>query len=408
MRNARFRASASQTGHCGSAWHRLTLLVLAAQCLGGHVPLPRKAPHDGGKLSRLSDSFDFGRSGHNIQILDDGRLLVAGGAWGDLGGEQWAEIIDSKISKINTLEKPMAHLRSGATQAKLPDGRIMLIGGAADFDDALGTTDIFDPKSDKFIEGPAMAEARAGHASVTLPDGRIIVFGGSNGDNFSGSAEIWEPATGSFRTLSSQMKTARSGHTATLLNSTTVAIIGGETSPAEKTAGDDAGYLAEIELFDIPTLSFIPETYRLQTGRTFHTTTALDENRILIAGGLSAPQQGTDHIEIFDLRTKTVVFGGLLTGARALHTGSRLRDGTILFAGGVGQGTPLASTERCTVSNSDEVLCSAGPKMSITRWMHAATLLPDGRLMISGGLSETPERKRKRSGPSRRLEIFTP
>jgi hypothetical protein len=359
MRNARCRASASQTGHCGPAWHRLTLLVLAAQCLGGHFPLPRKAPHDGGKLSRLSDSFDFGRSGHNVQVLDDGRLLVAGGAWGDLGGEQWAEIIDSKILKIDTLEKPMEHLRSGATQAKLPDGR-------------------------------------------------IIVFGGSNGDTFSGSAEIWVPATGSFRTLSSRMKTARSGHTATLLNSTTVAIIGGETSPSEKTTGDDAGYLSEIELFDIPSLSFLPETCRLQTGRIFHTTTAVDENRILIAGGLSAPQQGTDHIEIFDLRTKTVVFGGLLTGARALHTGSRLRDGTILFAGGVGQGKPLAGTERCTVSNSDEVLCSAGPKMSITRWMHAATLLPDGRLMISGGLSETPERKRKRSGPSRSLEIFTP
>jgi hypothetical protein len=384
------------------------VLLIPTQSLVGHAAALDIERDSTGRFIKVSDRFAYGRSGHNVQPLDDGRILVAGGAWGDLGGEPWAEIIDPKTSKISTLSKPMAHLRSGAAHAKLPDGRIILIGGAADFESALNSSDIFDPKTETFVAGAEMAEARAGHAAVAVSDGRIFVFGGNNGDEVSSSVEVWDPSTSSFKRINARMNQPRSNHTATLIDNRTIVIAGGETQAAEAHQENQTNFLDSIELFDIQTQSFHQKSYRMQTGRVYHSAVRLDDHRLLIAGGLSADRQGTDFIEIFDLTEGTVSMAGLLNAARSLHTGSLLSDGSLLFAGGVNQGMPLSTTERCRFSGQVEINCLTGPKMSITRWLHAATPLPDGRIMISGGLSETPEKNRKKGGPSRSLEIFTP
>ena len=68
-----------------------------------------------------------------------------------------------------------------------------------------------------------MAEARTFHTETLLPSGKVLVVGG--GDENS-TAEVYDPATGSF-SITAGMEIGRSGHTATLLPNGRVLVAGG-------------------------------------------------------------------------------------------------------------------------------------------------------------------------------------
>jgi hypothetical protein len=75
--------------------------------------------------------------------------------------------------------------------------------------------------------------------------------------------------------------------------------------------------------------------------------------------------------------------------ARAVHTATRLEDGTVLVAGGfgAGEGDVFASTE--VYSPGDAF--TDGPAMTVPRYGHTATLLRDGRVLIAGGFGTSGE-----------------
>jgi hypothetical protein len=67
----------------------------------------------------------------------------------------------------------------------------------------------------------------------------VLMAGGYNGSNFLASAELYNPATGTF-TPTGSMSTPRVFHTATLLNNGMVLMAGGNS---------DSGTLASAELY---------------------------------------------------------------------------------------------------------------------------------------------------------------
>ena len=82
------------------------------------------------------------------------------------------------------------------------------------------------------MEAPAVlaecfnAASRDGHTGTLLNNGQVLVAGGTDGGADLASAELYNPATGSW-TFTGSMSSPRNAHTPTLLASGEVLVAGG-------------------------------------------------------------------------------------------------------------------------------------------------------------------------------------
>jgi hypothetical protein len=180
--------------------------------------------------------------------------------------------------------------------AALADGTVLLTGGFVVNSNASATStttaEIFDPQKGSFAPaaGP-MHEARAGHSATFLDPkfvtgsfaGKVLIAGGT--DDL--SAEIYDPGSGTFSLLTSNMKSVHSFHTATLLRNGRVLIAGGGSNNFFALL-DGAGFVAEpiAEIFDPPTGTFVLANEMI-SARALQTATLLDSGDVLVTGGAS-------------------------------------------------------------------------------------------------------------------------
>jgi hypothetical protein len=74
---------------------------------------------------------------------------------------------------------PLAEGRTGATATRLPDGRVLVIGGGTQNWSVFPlTAELWDPATATFRPAGSLAVGRHSHAATLLPDGRILVVGG--------------------------------------------------------------------------------------------------------------------------------------------------------------------------------------------------------------------------------------
>ncbi|MGO4703878.1 RHS repeat-associated core domain-containing protein [Dyella sp. 2RAB6] len=98
---------------------------------------------------------------------------------------------------------PLPERRVGATAAVLPDGRVLIWGGADMSGKLLRDGLWFDPQANRFepAELPALP-AGVGQAFTVLSDGQVLVTGGWNASNrYLEQATLWDPRTGSGQAL---------------------------------------------------------------------------------------------------------------------------------------------------------------------------------------------------------------
>jgi uncharacterized protein (TIGR03437 family) len=140
-------------------------------------------------------------------------------------------------------------------------------------------------------------------------------------------------------------------------------------------------------------LGTITPTGSLSGLRQYHTATLLIGGEVLIAGGY-ALQPGWPvfaSAELFSPRDgKFLPISGGMTTPRTGHTATLLPDGTVLIVGGDGSsGTALGVSSQASAELYDpgnQHFKKTG-SMTTPRTSHTATLLKDGRVLITGGMN---------------------
>jgi N-acetylneuraminic acid mutarotase len=283
--------------------------------------------------------------------------------------------------------------RANHTQSLLHDGRILAVGGR--FTSGFSTTtrasaEIFDPTTGRWTAAAPLATARSRHSATVLHSGKVLVVGGSTASSTLASAELYDPVANTWSSAGS-LSVARSEHTATLMQSTSgnglhgkVVVIGGYDAATVTTA--------VTEQYDPATNSW-STIGSLIEARVNHTATLMLDNTVWVIGGYkdATTPNGLATVE----RLSTPSGGGAATFAsvlytsaspRQLHSTTRLANGNLLVAGGVGAANASLNSALLLTRTGDTsaTVTNVGNMVSARRGP-IASLLPDGDVLLMGG-----------------------
>jgi WD40 repeat protein len=339
----------------------------------------------------FTGSMKFARSQHSATLLKDGKVLVAGGVLAAGGTDATAELYDPVTGVFTDAMGPMTATRAGHTATLLNDstlpnyGKVLIAGGSA-----ASTAELYNPATGTFAATTGnLITARLTTTATLLKSGKVLVAGGSTPTSPEiATAEIYDPASGTFTKTVGDLTLPRNGHTATLLNSGKVLVAGGNTTTSSPTAS------ASAELYD-PVSGTFTTTGSMTFPRIGHTATLLndatspDYGKVLVVG-----TEGT--ADLYDPSTGTFAAVGNLPGAYA-RTASLRSDGTVVVAGGVVMKrilrpghcvVPVSVTSAELFAPESEGFTPTG-SLRMPRDEHTATVLADGAVLVVGGLQHS-------------------
>lgn len=186
--------------------------------------------------------------------------------------------------------------------------------------------------------------------------------------------------------MSAPLNTKRALHTAEILSSGRVLIIGGF---------DGQTILNSTEVFDSNSNEWIPGP-SMAKARYAHSSVKLLTGDVLIIGGYNTDDLALNVVEKFPSYYEIVnIFNGqsaYTTTVASMATnriwpGSiLLNDGRVLVTGGYNAGGVLSS---CEIYNPTNNLWASVDPMVVQRAFHSIVKLPDGRILVAGGYNGT-------------------
>ena len=280
-------------------------------------------------LWRPAASMRTARVAHSATLLPDGRVLVAGGFTGgdSLESMAGAEIYDPAADRWKDAA-PMLYPRARHTATLLPGGKVLVVGGIGPISEAElpSVAELYDPAVDRWTAAPGEAPAREGQSAVLLSSGQVFLVGGQTGGlGPEDGAVLYDPASNIW--ITRPTGTPRFAQTATLLPRDRVLVLGG-FGPEVLPPSPNLLSTGELHRPSEGRLSAIAE---MPDVRAEHSATLLESGQVLVVGGayLVAPSilydPGTDRWRTTGPPIK-----------RYGHTATLLRDGRVLVAGGYG------------------------------------------------------------------------
>jgi len=238
----------------------------------------------------------------------------------------------------------MAVARTGHTATLLADGRVLICGGDEGVipggnSGVLSSAEVYDPASGTFTSTGSLTFARFNHAAALLAGGKVLVAGGIDanfGDIF--SAELYDTVLGTF-SVTGTMTVSRDSFTLTLLPNGKVLAAGGFQQPSSACDPDCSAFpISDVDLYDASAGTFTAASNMVQA-HGGHTATVLPSGKVLIVGG------DTFAVEVFDPTSGMFSLTGSLEVARTGHTATLLNDGRVLVTGGLTGWTALGTAE---------------------------------------------------------------
>ena len=275
------------------------------------------------------------RVGHTATLLSNGKVLFAGG---------WQSGVDAVRLATNTAElydpstgtwsltSNLSGPRAGHAATLLQEGKVLVAGGCRDdecFPIQVGSAEIYDPNTQTWsITGSLNTPRDYGHTLKTLPNGNVLLVGECKDGIFCGNssdAELYNSAIGRWSYTGSPLK-RRTPETITLLPSGQVLVVGGFI---RKKVFNSA------ELYD-PATGTWNTTASLNTARYAHTATLLSDGKVLVVGG----HDGIGHLRSAELYYPKMldpaprIIMASVSGKKLFITGGNFHDGAVILLNG--------------------------------------------------------------------------
>lgn len=331
-----------------------------------------------------ADSLPQARWGAASVVLPDGRVMVIGGATGTSSNYATASVVifDPKTGGW-TEATGMLQARAYPMAVELADGSILVAGGSRD-GQPLDTAERYFPSNGTWVATGRLNMPRTQGTLTLLADGRVLAAGGGvegSPDWISTtSTEIYDPNTGQW-TMAAPMSIARAIHTATLLKDGEVLVTGG----ASTYHGSTGTVTARAEIFD-PRTGRWRQVAPLPKPLYVHSAALMPDGKVLVAGGWwSTSNSDPSHggVYIYDPASDTWTPTGSLVTPRAQFDLVALPDGRFLAVDGVDPSYHTLATSE--IYDPATGAWQTSGKMAVATMWPAVGLLPDGRVFLAGG-----------------------
>ncbi|TGL74688.1 Kelch repeat-containing protein [Leptospira levettii] len=294
-----------------------------------------KASNTQGTIAVPVKVFAF-KSGPNMNIarrscvgmeLNDGRKMVLGGRAksgvlingnGTLSSTEYY----NSVTKEFAFAPDMIYRRQEFAIVKLLDGRFLVSGGFGGkvgnpSNGSLNSTEIFDPITNTWTEGPFLTTPRQLHKMTVLPNGDVLVVGGLSPFSPFQSVSMVElihvtsdPYSMTVETIGDLVDSRGKQSQVVSVIAGKVIITGGERS--DVTGPNPSDYYARsidsIEIYDISSKTLSTSSAKV-IRRFNHFTHALSNGEVLILGGISSRFDDNQPIlraQIYNPMTDTI------------------------------------------------------------------------------------------------------
>lgn len=278
--------------------------------------------------------------------------------------------------------------------AFLPDGRLMVAGGHIEDEHGLPDANIFDPATQAWTPVAPMSRGRWYPTTTTLDDGQVLTLAGR--DETSTPVEIPEVWTGTaWRALPGAGRVLPY-YPRTFVAPNGLVFYAGELQQSAYLDPRGDGH-------------WIPAALSNHGRRDYGSAVMYRPGQVMIVGGSDPPDGApTSTAEVIDLNTSVPVwrYTERMTHARRQFNTTLLPDGRVLATGGTsaaGFSDPAGAVRAAEVWDPENGRWSVLASSQVNRVYHSTTLLlPDGRVLHTGS-GDGPDLPRELNA-----EIFSP